>query len=152
MLEIHGLEGLQDNVGRVLGSSGWITVDQDRINAFADATGDHQWIHVDPEQAAAGPYGATIAHGFLTLSLIPLLSSEAVSITGMKAKINYGCNRVRFPNPVIVGSRLRDTVKLTEVNLKSSGIQVVMTHTIEIEGQDRPACIAEAVTVMIPED
>lgn len=152
MLEIHGLEGLQDNVGRVLESSGWITVDQDRINAFADATGDHQWIHVDPEQAAAGPYGATIAHGFLTLSLIPLLSSEAVSITGMKAKINYGCNRVRFPNPVIVGSRLRDTVKLTEVNLKSSGIQVVMTHTIEIEGQDRPACIAEAVTVMIPED
>ena len=152
MLEIHGLEGLQDNVGKVLGSSGWITVDQQRINAFADATGDHQWIHVDVDRAAAGPFGAPIAHGFLTLSLIPLLSSEAVSVTGMKAKINYGCNKVRFPSPVRVGSRLRDTVELTEVNVKSSGIQVVMTHTIEIEGEERPACIAEAVTIMIPED
>ncbi|PMD04368.1 MaoC family dehydratase, partial [Brevibacterium paucivorans] len=87
------MEGLQDNVGKVLGSSGWITVDQQRINAFADATGDHQWIHVDVDRAAAGPFGAPIAHGFLTLSLIPLLSSEAVSVTGMKAKINYGCNK-----------------------------------------------------------
>ena len=128
------------------------TITETDIILFAGASGDNNAVHINEEFAQSTSFGGRIAHGFLTLSLIPLLSSEAVSVTGMKAKINYGCNKVRFPSPVNVGARLRDTVELTEVNVKSSGIQVVMTHTIEIEGEERPACIAEAVTIMIPED
>ncbi|WP_156913751.1 MaoC family dehydratase [Brevibacterium album] len=149
---INGIAELEQLVGQELGASDWFAVDQDRVNLFADATGDHQWIHIDEEKAAAGPFGGTIAHGFLTLSLLPVLGAQVTDVTGMKMKINYGLNKVRFPNPVRVGSKVRDVVTLKEVVRKSSGVQVVMDHVIEIEGQDRPACIAEAVTLMVEED
>ena len=138
--------------GEVLGASEWLEITQDRINQFADATNDHQWIHVDIEKAKAGPFGAPIAHGFLTLSLIPGFTPDIVDIQGMKMKINYGLNKVRFAQPVVVGSKLRDVVTMGEVTKKSSGIQVTMTHTIEIEGAERPACVAETVSLMVPED
>lgn len=146
---INGIDELEALVGQELGKSDWFTVDQQRINEFADATDDHQWIHIDAEKAQAGPFGSTIAHGFLTLSLLPMFGAQIVDITGMKMKINYGLNKVRFPQPVPVNSKLRDTVVLTEVVRKESGTQVVMTHTIDIEGADRPACVAEAVSIMV---
>ena len=149
---INGVAELEQLVGQELGASEWVLVDQERVNLFADATGDHQWIHIDEEKAKDGPFGGTIAHGFLTLSLLPLLGSQVTDVTGMKMKINYGLNKVRFPNPVKVGSKVRDVVTLKEVTRKDSGIQVVMNHVIEIEGQDRPAAIAEAVSLMVEED
>jgi acyl dehydratase len=149
---INGAAELEQLVGQELGASEWILVDQERVNLFADATGDHQWIHIDEEKAKDGPFGGTIAHGFLTLSLLPLLGAQVTDVTGMKMKINYGLNKVRFPNPVRVGSKVRDVVTLKEVTRKDSGIQVVMNHVIEIEGQDRPAAIAEGVTLMVEED
>ncbi|MYM19283.1 MaoC family dehydratase [Brevibacterium sp. 5221] len=146
---INGIAELEALVGQELGTSEWFTVDQARIDAFADATEDHQWIHLDAERAKSGPFGTTIAHGFLTLSLLPMFGAEVVDVTGMKMKINYGLNKVRFPHPVPVDSKLRDTIALSEVTRKDSGTQVVMTHTIEIEGADRPACIAESVSIMV---
>ncbi|SMY12031.1 MaoC family dehydratase [Brevibacterium jeotgali] len=148
---INGAAELEQLVGQELGASEWIQIDQERVNLFADATGDHQWIHIDEEKAADGPFGATIAHGFLTLSLLPMLGAQVTDVTGMKMKINYGLNKVRFPNPVTVGSKVRDVVSLKEVARKDSGIQVVMSHVLEIEGQDRPAAIVEAVTLMVEE-
>ena len=150
--EVQGIAELEKHLGQELGTSDWVTVDQERINTFADATGDHQWIHIDEERAKAGPFGGTIAHGFLTLSLLPLLGAEVMNVTGMKMKINYGLNKVRFPKPVPAGAKVRDVVTLKEIVRKSSGIQVVMDHVIEIEGSDRPACIAEAVTLMVEDD
>lgn len=150
--EFQGIAELEKHIGQELGASDWVTVDQDRINKFADATGDHQWIHIDEEKAKDGPFGSTIAHGFLTLSLLPLLGAEVMNVSGMEMKINYGLNKVRFPKPVPAGSKVRDVVSLKEIVRKSSGIQVVMDHVIEIEGSDRPACIAEAVTLMIEDD
>ncbi|MEV0985365.1 MaoC family dehydratase [Brevibacterium sp. NPDC049920] len=152
MREFQGIAELEKHLGQELGTSDWVTVDQERINTFADATGDHQWIHIDEERAEAGPFGGTIAHGFLTLSLLPLLGAEVMNVTGMKMKINYGLNKVRFPKPVPAGAKVRDVVTLKEIVRKSSGIQVVMDHVIEIEGSDRPACIAEAVTLMVEDD
>lgn len=149
---INGVSELEQLVGQELGASEWIQVDQDRVNLFADATGDHQWIHIDEEKAKNGPFGATIAHGFLTLSLLPHLGAQVTKITGMKMTINYGLNKVRFPSPVKVGSKLRDVVTLKEVTRKDSGVQVVMNHVLEIEGQDRPAAIVEAVSLLIEED
>lgn len=149
--EIKGYDGLMELVGQELGTSDWLEITQERVNKFADATGDHQWIHVDVEKAKNGPFGQTIAHGFLTLSLLPVLGAQVQQVTGMKMGINYGCNKVRFPSPVPVGSKVRDTVTLKEVTRKDSGIQVIMVHTIEIEGQDRPACVAEGVTVLVEE-
>ena len=150
--EFQGIAELEKHLGQELGTSDWVTVDQERINTFADATGDHQWIHIDEERAKAGPFGGTIAHGFLTLSLLPLLGAEVMNVTGMKMKINYGLNKVRFPKPVPAGAKVRDVVTLKEIVRKSSGIQVVMDHVIEIESSDRPACIAEAVTLMVEDD
>lgn len=150
--EFQGIAELEKHLGQEIGTSDWVTVDQERINTFADATGDHQWIHIDEERAKAGPFGGTIAHGFLTLSLLPLLGAEVMNVTGMKMKINYGLNKVRFPKPVPAGAKVRDVVTLKEIVRKSSGIQVVMDHVIEIEGSDRPACIAEAVTLMVEDD
>lgn len=147
---IEGVEGLKALIGQEIGTSDWFTVDQERVNAFADATLDHQWIHIDEQRAATGPFGTTVAHGFLTLSLLPMFGEQIMNVTGMKVKINYGLNKVRFPSPVPVGSRLRDTATLSEVTEKASGVQVVVTHVIEIEGADRPACIAETVGVMVP--
>ena len=135
-------------VGDHLGYSDWVTVDQDRIDMFADATGDHQWIHVDPEAAAAGPFGATIAHGYLTLALTNLLLPKIVRVEGISMGINYGVNRVRFPQPVLVGSRLRASAALTSAEELpgGAGVQTVITVTVEIEGQAKPACVVESVS------
>ena len=134
--------------GQHLGHSGWITVDQARIDTFAEATGDHQWIHVDPEAAAAGPFGATIAHGYLTLALTNLLLPQIVRVEGISMGVNYGVNRVRFPRPVLVGSRLRASATLTSAEELpgGSGVQTVITITVEMEGQAKPACVVESVS------
>src|SRR5699024_10902607 len=126
--------------GQDLGTSEWIEITQDRIDAFADATGDHQWIHVDPEKAAAGPFGSTIAHGYLTLSLIPQFGSQVFTFAGDGARVNYGTNKVRFPEPVPVGSKLRAHVTLDEVTDIPAGQQVVIRYVVEIEGNEKPAC------------
>ena len=141
-------DDLLDSVGQHLGHSEWITVDQARIDMFAGATGDHQWIHVDPEAAAAGPFGATIAHGYLTLALTNLMLPEIVQVEGISMGINYGVNRVRFPQPVLVGSRLRASGTLTAADElpAGSGVQTVITITVEIEGQAKPACVVESVS------
>ncbi|WP_434588222.1 MaoC family dehydratase [Streptomyces sp. A5-4] len=139
-------EELRAGVGEQLGHSAWLEVDQKRIDLFADATGDHQWIHVDPEKAAAGPFGATIAHGYLTLSLLPALVPQIMRVEGMKMGINYGTNKVRFPSPVPVGSRLRATAVLREVTDAGGGVQVTAVVTVEREGAEKPACVAESVS------
>ena len=133
-------------VGSHLGHSDWVTIDQARIDQFADATGDHQWIHVDPVKAAEGPYGTTIAHGYLTLSLTNLFLPEIVDVQGISMGINYGVNKVRFPAPVPVGSRLRGAAVLTSVEEVAGGVQAVIPITVEIEGGSKPACIVESVS------
>lgn len=135
-------------VGEELGTSEWLTVTQEQINQFADATGDQQWIHVDPERAATGPFGTTIAHGYLTLSLLPVFAQQIYSIEGLAFGVNYGANKVRFPSPVPVDSRLRATATLKETTEIVIGTQVVITFVVEREGADKPACIAEVVYVM----
>lgn len=140
------LADLQPLVGREIGASDWITVEQSRIDLFAQATDDHQWIHVDPVRAAAGPFGATVAHGFLTLSLLPPLFEGAFEIADVKMGINYGLNRVRFPAPVRVGSRLRGRFRLLGYEPLPGGAQLVVEATVELEGSDKPACVAESVT------
>lgn len=134
--------------GQHLGHSDWISVDQVRIDTFAEATGDHQWIHVDPDAAAAGPFGATIAHGYLTLALTNRLLPQIVRVEGVSMGINYGVNRVRFPQPVLVGSRLRASATLTSADELpgGAGVQAVITITVEIEGQTKPACVVESVS------
>ena len=141
-------DDLLDAVGQHLGHSEWVTVDQGRIDLFAEATGDHQWIHVDAEAAAAGPFGATIAHGYLTLALTNLLLPEIVRVEGISMGVNYGVNRVRFPQPVLVGSRLRASATLTSADELpgTAGVQTVITITVEIEGQAKPACVVESVS------
>ncbi|BDD84568.1 MaoC family dehydratase [Tsukamurella pulmonis] len=134
-------------VGQPLGTTEWMTIDQVRVNLFADATGDHQWIHVDQEKAAAGPYGRTIAHGYLTLSLAPLFIAEALVVENLQAAVNYGLNKVRFPAPVPVGSRVRAAVELAGAQEKPAGIEAVIRLTYEVDGADRPACIAETVVL-----
>jgi acyl dehydratase len=126
-----------------VGASEWITVEQGQIDLFADATDDHQWIHVDKEKAAAGPFGTTIAHGFLTLSLLPALIKGVYRIDGVKMGVNYGLNKVRFTSPVPVGSKIRAVVSLGDVTEAGGGLQVVNNVTIELEGSDRPALVAE---------
>ncbi|WP_093801593.1 MaoC family dehydratase [Streptomyces sp. Wb2n-11] len=139
-------EELRAGVGEQLGHSEWLDVDQKRIDLFAEATGDHQWIHVDPEKAAAGPFGTTIAHGYLTLSLLPALVPQIMRVEGARMGINYGTNKVRFPSPVPVGSRLRATAVLKEVTETGGGVQVTAVVTVEREGGDKPACVAESVS------
>jgi acyl dehydratase len=142
-------EELPKLAGQDMGTSDWVLVDQDRINKFADATGDHQWIHVDVERAKKElPGGKTIAHGYLTLSLIPMLGSEILRVTGVTRGINYGSNKVRFTNMVPVGSRVRARQKLLAVDPKAGGLQLTNEITIEIEGQERPACIAETISLV----
>ena len=130
--------------GDHFGPSSWIEIPQEKIDAFAEATGDHQWIHVDPERAAAGPFGTTIGHGYLTLSLLPVASYEVLPPEGGMS-INYGLNRVRFPAPVPVGSRLRATFEVASVDPFDGGTQVTMTATVEREGGEKPVCVAEVV-------
>jgi acyl dehydratase len=143
---IFRLEELPQRVGEVLGISEWIVIDQAKIDAFAAATGDRQWIHIDTERAAAGPFGTTIAHGFLTLSLLPLLSSTAFTIVNVGTAINYGLNRVRFPAPVPVGSRVRGRFQLLACETLTGGMQLTIKATIERDGSDRPVCVAETLS------
>ena len=136
-------------VGEDLGASDWLEITQDRVDAFADATGDHQWIHVDVEKAKDGPFGGTIAHGYLTLSLVPFLGSQVFSLETPGAKLNYGVNKVRFPTPVRVGSRVRAHVAMGEVTDLPTGKQMLLKYVIEIEGEDKPACVAETVVLLL---
>jgi acyl dehydratase len=145
LLTIEGIDQLPELVGKELGVSDWLEVTQEQVSTFADATGDHQWIHVDVEKAAQGPFGGTIAHGYLTLSLLPVLLSSISRVDGIRMGINYGLNRVRFPSPVRVGSRIRARSVLKEVTEISGGIQAALDVTVEIEGVDKPACVAEPV-------
>jgi acyl dehydratase len=136
-------------VGEPLGSSEWLTIDQARIDAFADATGDQQWIHVDAERSASGPFGKTIAHGYLTLSLVVALGHEVFAFDTGRPMINYGINKVRFPSPVGVNSRIRAVVSIVGVTPVPAGTQVTMSFVIEIEGEAKPACVAETVILML---
>jgi acyl dehydratase len=153
MSEQSALEKVKELIGQEVGVSDWMTIDQERVNKFAESTDDFQWIHIDEERAASGPFGKTIAHGFLTLSLISKLGScIKLPLEGIKREmsINYGLNKVRFINPVPVGSRIRDRVTLKDVVEKSpERILFTYAHTIEIEGQDKPACIAENLGIMV---
>lgn len=138
---------LESLAGKEIGVSDWHTIDQDRVNMFAEATGDHQWIHVDVERATAA-LGSPIVHGYLTLSLLPMLGPEVMRVEGTTRGINYGANSVRFTNMVPVGSRLRMRQTLKEVNEKAGGKQLISECVIEIEGQERPACVAETITIL----
>ena len=138
--ELAGLEG------REIGTSGWVAIDQSRIDLFAQATGDRQWIHVDPARAAAGPFGTTVAHGFLTLAMLSELATDAFRIADTRMGLNYGLDRVRFPSPVPVGSRLRAVCVLDRLEPIEGGAQLTMTVTIEREGGAKPACVAVWVT------
>jgi acyl dehydratase len=142
----NGADELKAAVGEQLGSSDWVTVDQKQVDTFAEATGDHQWIHVDVEKAKGGPFGGTIAHGFLTLSLLPIFSWQVYKIENVKMGINYGLNKVRFTSPVPVNSRLRGSYELLEVTEVKDALQVITKVTVEIEGSERPACVAEWVS------
>jgi acyl dehydratase len=132
--------------GQDIGESDWVTNTQEDVTLFADATGDHQWIHVDPERAAQGPFGGTIAHGFLTLSLLPRLWHEIYEVKGIKLGVNYGLNKVRFPAPVPVGSKVRARSALVDVDdLGKGAVQATLSTTVEIEGSTKPACVAESI-------
>ena len=143
------LDEVSEAAGQELGTSEWVEIDQQRVDTFADATGVHQWIHVDVDRAKEGPFGGTIAHGYLTLSLVPWLGSKVFSFDTPGAKLNYGVNKVRFPNPVLVGSRIRATVTLGEVTDIPAGKQATVRYTVEIEGADKPACVAESVVLLL---
>ncbi|MBF6212213.1 MaoC family dehydratase [Nocardia puris] len=138
---------LLDLVGENLGTGDWLQITQGQVNLFADATGDHQWIHTDPERAAAGPFGGTIAHGYLTLSLAPAAISEVLTIDNLTAALNYGLDKVRFPAPVPVGSKLRTTVTVRAARRKPAGLEAVFGLTFEVEGSERPACVADVVVL-----
>ena len=142
---MKGVEGVKANVGHHLGYSDYITVTQEMVNTFADATGDHQWIHVDVERAKQGPFGAPIAHGYLTLSLGPRLLPQIYGIEGAVMGVNYGANKIRFPSPVPVGSRLRLGAKLLAVEEITGGLQLTLEATFEIDGAAKPSCVAELV-------
>ncbi|CAM3211625.1 acyl dehydratase [Williamsia muralis] len=147
-MEVYrGIADLEAAVGQELGPSDWFPIEQDRVDGFADVTEDHQWIHVDTEKAASGPFGATIAHGFLSLSLVPYFVSQLRRIEGAKMGVNYGLDRVRFPSPVRAGSRIRGrTVVKTADRIDENSIQLVMRTTIEVEGSDKPGCVADLVS------
>ncbi|MET9580077.1 MaoC family dehydratase [Streptomyces sp. DT199] len=139
------VDDLKSAVGEQLGYTDWLDIDQKRIDLFAEATGDHQWIHIDPEKAAAGPFGTTIAHGYLTLSLLPLFGPQLIAVEGVKMGVNYGTNKVRFPAPVPVNSRLRATATISAVDEVPGGVQVAVAFSVEREGGDKPVCVAESV-------
>jgi acyl dehydratase len=144
---VDGIEGVQGLVGQHLGHSDWVEITQERVNRFAEATGDHQWIHVDPERAAReSPFGGPIAHGYLTLSLLPMLLPQIVEITGFRLTVNYGTEKVRFPAPVPVGSRVRAGAVLDSATPIEGGVQMLVTVTVEIEGAGKPAMVATSVS------
>ncbi|GAB3289302.1 MaoC family dehydratase [Parahaliea aestuarii] len=136
--------------GTQLGHSEWVEVTQERINQFADATGDHQWIHVDPVKAADGPFGKTVAHGYLTLSLANLFLPQVLQVESFSMGVNYGCEKVRFPAPVPVGSRLRGVGEVVSAEEVKGGVQVVVRMTIEVEGGERPACVVDTISRFFP--
>jgi acyl dehydratase len=144
-ITVNGLDELKRLTGSDLGTSGWIEITQERINTFADATDDHQWIHVGPDKAKEGPFGVPIAHGYLTLSLFVPLFTELLDVEGVTTKINYGLNKVRFPAPVPVGSRIRLTARLTAVDDVPGGVQITVDSTIEIDGSAKPAAVLQSV-------
>jgi acyl dehydratase len=137
-------------VGTSLGPSSWLTLDQNRIQAFADATGDQQWIHTDPARAADGPFGATIAHGYLTLSLLPQFTGELYRVEGVSAAINYGADKLRFVQPVRAGSRVRAVGEITGADSGASGVKLAYRVTVEIEGESRPALVVDTITLFVP--
>ena len=136
-------------IGQDLGSGEWLEITQERVNAFAEATGDFQWIHIDAERAKDGPFGTTIAHGYLTLSLLPVIAGGIFSVEGPKMVINYGSNKVRFPHPVPVGSRIRSNAVITSVEETKAGVNMVVTNTVEIEGIDKPALVSENIRLLV---
>jgi acyl dehydratase len=135
--------------GEPLGTTDWVEITQDRVDAFADATGDHQWIHVDVERAASGPFGGTIAHGYLTLSLVPWLGSQIFSLETSGAKLNYGLNKVRFPSPLLVGKRIRGSAVFSDITPVAAGLQLTISYAVEIEGEAKPACVAETLVLLL---
>ncbi|BBY33559.1 dehydratase [Mycolicibacter minnesotensis] len=146
MRTFGSIEELAACAGQVIGHSDWVTVTQDAVNLFADATGDHQWIHVDPERAANGPFGTTIAHGYMTLAMLPQLMAQISRVEGVKLAINYGLNKVRFPAPVPVGSKIRAETSVVEVADVGGGAhQVTYSTTVSIDAHAKPACVAESV-------
>jgi acyl dehydratase len=146
MRVFSGVDELRDAAGTELGVSDWVTVEQSRVDLFAEATDDHQWIHVDPARAAEGPFGTTIAHGFLSLSLLPALLAQVYRIDGTRMGVNYGLNRARFTAPVPVGSQVRASVELLEVSDVTGGVQLTTRVTVQIAGSERPALVAEWIT------
>ncbi|MGW7820495.1 MaoC family dehydratase [Streptomyces puniciscabiei] len=145
-ITVNGLDELKKLAGSDLGTSEWIEVTQERIDTFADATGDHQWIHTDPERAAQGPFGAPIAHGYLTLSLFIPLFTELLDVQGVTTKVNYGLNKVRFPSPVKAGSRIRLAARLASVEEVPGGVQITVDGTIEVEGGTKPAAVLQSLS------
>ena len=143
----HALNTL---VGTDLGSTDWMLVEQSRIDGYADATDDHQWIHVDPARAAEGPFGSTIAHGYLTLALVNKFLPDLITVTESSMGVNYGCEKVRFPSPVIVGSRIRGAGEVVSVEEVKGSLQIVVRVTVEIEGADRPACVVDTISRFYP--
>ena len=150
MRTVENIQELKQLVGQELGTSNWIEINQERIDKFADATGDHQWIHVDPERAKTDlPGGNTIAHGFLTLSLLPMITQDIYKVKGVRHSLNYGSDRVRFTSPVPSGSRVRGRYILKSAeDVKNNGVKIIGETTIEIEGKDRPACIVESIGIV----
>jgi len=142
---VNGIDELKAKQGEHLGWSDYVEITQEQVNLFADATGDHQWIHVDPERAKAGPFGGPIAHGYLTLSLAPALLPQILIVGGISMGVNYGCGKVRFPSPVPVGSKVRAGAELVSVEDVAGGAQVTMSVTFEVEGAPKPSCVAEVI-------
>ena len=150
MRTLDGIDEVTAAVGEDLGAGDWHTVTQETVDKFADVTGDHQWIHVDAERAATGPFGGRVAHGYLTLSLLPMLARDVYEFAGMAMKVNYGLDKVRFPAPERVGSRVRARVALTGVEPGSRGIRVTLRHTVEVDGSASPGCVADTVALLVP--
>lgn len=148
MRVFENVAAFTEAVGEDLGTSDWFTITQERVDQFADATGDHQWIHIDPERSAKGPFGRTIAHGYLTLSLTPLLMEQVYRVDDVAMGMNYGANKVRFPSPVPVGSRIRTSVTLVETKPIAIGTQFVVRATVECDASEKPVCVADIVFVL----
>jgi acyl dehydratase len=151
MRQFADVHELKTAIGQTLGESEWVTVSQEMIDRFAEATGDYQWIHVDRERAKASPFRTTIAHGFLTLSLIPRLLDKVYSVGKVAARLNYGCNKVRFTQPVPSGGRIKAKIRLADVEDTPKGVRITSEATVRLEGSERPVCIAELLAVVIPE-
>ena len=150
MRVFSSFDEIEAAAGEEIGASDWVEITQERVDQFAEATDDFQWIHVDQERAKEGPFGGTIAHGYLTLSLIPYFTPQLFEIATPGAKLNYGVNKVRFPNPVKVGSKIRASARIAQVSDVPAGKQLVTRYTLEIDGEDKPACVAETVVLLLP--